>query len=144
MTAHVTICSIYIQIIHCQARVRGVKRSMAGSTEAAQQYAGLKAALGRLGFARPGSIVRRFMRCGKLGCHCMTDPPTLHGPYYDLTYKVRGKSVGMRLTEAQAKQCEEWLRNHRQLRRIVRQMITLSLRETTRLLRALGDEHPGK
>lgn len=117
---------------------------MARPTDAVQQYAALKAALGRLGFARPGSIVRRFMRCGNPGCHCMADPPTLHGPYYDLTYKVRGKSVGMRLTEAQAKRCEEWLRNHRHLRRIVRQMTTLSLKETTRLLRALDDERSGK
>ena len=113
---------------------------MARPRDAAQQYETLKAALGRLGFARPGSIVRHFMRCGKPGCHCMAEPPTLHGPYYDLTYKVRGKSVGMRLTEAQAQRCEEWLRNHRQLRRLVRQMITLSLKETTRLLRALANE----
>ena len=113
-------------------------------TDAVQQYEALKAALVRLGFARPGSIARHFMRCGKLGCHCMADPPTLHGPYYDLTYKVRGKSVGMRLTEAQAKCCEEWLQNHRQLRRIVHRMTTLSLKETTRQLRALVDERSGK
>ena len=116
--------------------------SRARSSEAVQQYEALKAAVARLGFARPGSIVRRFMRCGRPGCHCMAEPPTLHGPYYDLTYKVRGKSVGMRLTEAQALRCEEWLRNHRQLRRIVRQMITLSLKETTRLLRTPKAERP--
>lgn len=104
------------------------------TTTAQQQYETLKAALGALGYVRPGSLARRFMRCGKPGCHCMADPPTLHGPYYDWTYRLRGKSIARRLTEAQAKQCEEWLRNHRQLRRIVTRMKLLSLRETDRLL----------
>jgi hypothetical protein len=104
-----------------------------------QQYDALKAALGTLGFVRPGSIARRFVRCGKLGCRCMADPPTLHGPYYDWTYKLRGKSLAMRLTETQAKQCDEWLRNHRQLRRIVNKMRLLSLKETNRLLQALAN-----
>jgi hypothetical protein len=114
-------------------------------TTVLQQYEALKAALGTLGFVRPGSIARRFMRCGKPGCHCMADPPTLHGPYYDWTYKLHGKSIARRLTEAQAKQCEEWLRNHRQLRRIVNKMKLLSLKETDRLLQALAntDEHSG-
>ena len=102
------------------------------TTTVQQQYATLKAALGALGYVRPGSLARRFMRCGKPGCHCMADPPTLHGPYYDWTYRLRGKSIARRLTEAQAKQCEEWLRNHRQLRRIVTRMKLLSLRETDR------------
>jgi len=113
-------------------------------TTVQQQYEALKAALGPLGFVRPGSIARRFMRCGKPGCHCMADPPTLHGPYYDWTYKLRGKSVAMRLTETQAKQCEEWLRNHRLLRRIVTKMKMLSLKETDRQLRAMADEPSGK
>ncbi len=114
---------------------------MATAADATRTYEALKAALGRLGFVRPGSLVRRFMRCGKPGCHCMADPPTLHGPYYDWTYKVRGKSVAMRLTETQARRCEEWLRNHRKLRGIVHKMEALSLKETDRLLRAIAEEH---
>jgi len=69
----------------------------------------------------------------------MADPPQLHGPYYQWSYKVRGKTVSVRLNEAQARLCEEWLQNHRQLRVLVRRMESLSLRETDRLLRALAD-----
>lgn len=102
-----------------------------------QRYDALKHEVERLGFVRPGSLVRRFMPCGNPGCRCMADPPQLHGPYYQWSYKVRGKTVSVRLSEAQARLCAEWLQNHRRLRMLVRQMEALSLRETDRLLRAL-------
>ncbi len=111
---------------------------MGDTPNAARSYAALKHQLLALGFARPGSLVRRFMRCGKPGCHCMAEPPALHGPYHDWTYKVRGKTIAIRLTEAQAKACEAWVTNHRQLRRTVRKMEVLSLRETNRLLRTIS------
>lgn len=31
-----------------------------------------------------GSLVERFMRCGKANCHCHTDPDAKHGPFYYL------------------------------------------------------------
>ncbi len=113
---------------------------MADATDAIRTYEALKAAVGRLGWVRPGTLVRRFTRCGKPGCHCMADPPTLHGPYYDWTYKIRGRSIARRLTAAQAQRCGQWLQNHRRLRRIVHKMETLSRKETDRLLRAIAKE----
>lgn len=106
--------------------------------ESQQRYDALKREVERLGFVRPGSVVRRFMPCGKPGCRCMADPPQLHGPYYDWSYKVRGKTVTKRLSEAQARLCQEWQQNHRQLRMLVRRMERLSLRETDRLLDTLA------
>jgi hypothetical protein len=105
--------------------------------EGQHQYDALKHEVERLGFVRPGSVVRRFMPCGKPGCRCMADPPQLHGPYYEWSYKVRGKTVTKRLSEAQARLCQEWQQNHRQLRMLVRRMERVSLRETDRLLHAL-------
>jgi hypothetical protein len=115
----------------------------AKATNTTRTYETLKAALGQLGFVRPGSLARRFVRCGKPGCRCMAEPPILHGPYYDWTYKVQGKSVARRLTEAQAQRCAEWLRNHRRLRRIVHKMETLSLKETDRLLQEIAKKPRG-
>lgn len=106
--------------------------------DAQRRYEALKEALRELGFVRPGSLVRRFMPCGKPGCRCMAEPPVLHGPYYQWTSKVRGKTITMRLTLAQAKLCEEWVRNHSRLRTIVRRMEALSLKETNRILRAMS------
>ena len=102
---------------------------------ARRAYDKLKQALLELDFVRPGSVVKRFMPCGKPSCRCMGKPPRLHGPYYQWSYKLRGKTVSMRMTPEQAKLCEEWVENHRRLKNIIRKMETLSLKETDRLLR---------
>jgi hypothetical protein len=103
--------------------------------EASRAFEVLKEALGQLGFVRPGSLVRRFMPCGKPSCHCMAKPPVLHGPYYQWTIKTRGKTKTLRLSEEQARLCAQWIANHRRLKDIIRRMEVLSLRETDRLLR---------
>ncbi|MHB8875242.1 MAG: DUF6788 family protein [Myxococcaceae bacterium] len=99
------------------------------------RYDGLRRAVADLGLIRRGSLVRRFMPCGKSGCRCQAEPPELHGPYYQWTRKVRGKTVTVRLTGEEAKAFEEWIANGRQLDKIVAQMESVSLRITERLLR---------
>lgn len=41
----------------------------------------ISAELSDLDYALPGTLSRRFMRCGKDNCRCKADPPILHGPY---------------------------------------------------------------
>jgi hypothetical protein len=102
-----------------------------------RQFVLLKAELADLGLVRPGSLVERYMPCGKSGCRCMGDPPILHGPYFQWSYKVQSKTVTKRLSKIQAEQCREWVSNHRQMKKIVRRMESLSLKETDRVLRAI-------
>ena len=45
-----------------------------------------------------------------------------HGPYYQWTAKLNGKTVTRRLSESEAKLYQEWIANDRQLRRIIQQM----------------------
>ena len=67
---------------------------MAGPTAAQRRrQAQLNQALGQTGFALPGTFTERYNRCGKANCHCKQDPPTLHGPYYQWTRTVDGKTV---------------------------------------------------
>ena len=101
------------------------------------RYATLQRAVADLGFIRRGSLVRRFMPCGKPGCCCQASPPVLHGPYYQWTRKVRGKTVTVRLSQEEAALFEGWIRNGRRLAWIVRRMETVSLRPPERLLRKL-------
>jgi len=75
------------------------------------------------------------MPCGKPSCHCMADPPVLHGPYYQWTIKVRGRTKTLRLSAEQARVCEEWISNHRKMKEVVRKMEALSLRETDQILK---------
>ncbi len=42
---------------------------------------------------RPGSLVERYRRCGKPGCHCAGTSASGHGPSWSLTRGVGGKTV---------------------------------------------------
>ena len=98
-------------------------------------YEALKRTVLTLGPIRRGSLVRRFMPCGKSGCRCQAAPPELHGPYYQWTRKVRGKTATVRLTREEARLLGDWISNGRQLDRIVAQMETVSRRITQRLMK---------
>lgn len=104
------------------------------SSNAQAKFEALKRAILRLGYVRPGSLIRRYMPCGNPICRCMAKPPRLHGPYYQWTHKIAGKTRSLRLSGEQARLCEEWTRNHKTLKRLLRQMEALSLRETDRTL----------
>jgi hypothetical protein len=101
------------------------------------RYAELKRSIAALGYFRHGSLVRRFMPCGKPGCRCQASPPELHGPYYQWTRKIAGKTVTVRLTKEEARLFETWITNGRRLDRLLAQMQRLSHRATERLLRSL-------
>jgi uncharacterized protein DUF6788 len=116
---------------------RQEKWRSADATRDRARYEALQRAVQAVGPIRRGSLVRRFIPCGKPGCACQAQPPVLHGPYYQWTRKVRGKTVTVRLTPAAAQLVGEWIANGRQLNRLVAQMETVSLRLTDRLLRHL-------
>jgi len=99
---------------------------------AAQARAAIEAALGRIGFCLPGSIVIRRTRCGKPRCACKADPPALHGPYIQWTRTVKGKTVTRTLTQAQYDAYASWFTSARTLRALVAELEALSLKEMAR------------
>jgi len=106
------------------------------TTQDEELFANLKATLSQLGPMRRGTVLHKLMRCGKRGCRCHADPPQLHGPYYDWTRKVKGKTVTVRLTPEQAELLKEWIANSRQLDKIVAELLQVSERITEPLLMA--------
>ena len=46
----------------------------------------------------------------------------MHGPYWQWTAKIDGKTVTRRLSETEAALYQEWIDNDRQLRAIITQM----------------------
>ena len=103
----------------------------------AHRYEVLKRSVVDLGLFRRGSLVRRFMPCGKAGCRCQAASPKLHGPYYQWTRKVDGKTVTVRLSQGEVRLLEEWITNARRLDRLIGQMEGVSLRRTDRLLKKI-------
>jgi hypothetical protein len=95
-----------------------------------RRYRDLAERIADLGFIASGSITYRHNRCGKPGCRCHADPPTLHGPYYQWTAKVDGKTVTRRLTQTEADLYQEWIGNDRQLRALISQMREVAAKAT--------------
>ena len=106
-------------------------------TDFAQNYQALQRALGQVGYFRRGTLLKRFMPCGKPGCACQASPPRLHGPYYQWTRKVEGKTITVRLTREQADLLAVWIDAGREMDTIIAQMEQISLRATDRLLKKL-------
>jgi hypothetical protein len=90
------------------------------------RYRALATQLADIGPISAGTLTRRYTRCASPGCKCNAEPPRPHGPYWQLTRKIDGKTVTRRLTPTQAKQYREWIANDRRLRRTIDQMRTLA------------------
>jgi len=88
----------------------------------------LARALGKVSFVLPGTLSRRSTRCGRPGCHCHSDPPQLHGPYWWWTRKVRAKTVTRLLTDEQVADYQEWFDNAKQVRSLITELEKLSLK----------------
>jgi len=111
--------------------------SMPMKEDLQQNYQALQRALSQVGYFRRGTLLKRFMPCGKPGCACQGSPPRLHGPYYQWTRKVDGKTVTVRLTPEQADLLAGWIATGREMDRIISEMERLSLLATDRFLKEL-------
>ena len=89
-------------------------------------YRALAAELATVGFISQGSIVHRYTSCGNPGCRCQGDPPQRHGPYYQWSRAVAGKTVSRRLNHSEAELYQSWITNRRHLEHIVAQMEQIS------------------
>lgn len=70
------------------------------------------------------------MPCGKPNCRCQADPPRLHGPYWQWSTAVNGKTVTRRLTPEQVPLYLEWIDNRKRLEAILAEMYDLALAAT--------------
>ncbi len=92
------------------------------------RYHALKGEVHAIGFVCQGSVQTRWNECGKPTCRCHQDPENRHGPYHYWTRKARGKTVGMMLTEDERPLYREWIKNNRNLERLLREMRKVSTR----------------
>jgi hypothetical protein len=99
-----------------------------------QRYRELLAEIGEIGFIRSGSIASRFNYCGKPNCRCHADPPQPHGPYWQWTAKVDGKTVNRRLSAREAELYQEWIGNDRKLRRLIDELREVADKATKLIL----------
>jgi hypothetical protein len=91
--------------------------------------------LAAVGFMSQGSVVHRYTRCAAPGCRCRGDPPRPHGPYWQWSTAVGGKTITRRITEEQAALYKEWIANRKHALEILARIEELSRRAGEILLR---------
>ena len=87
--------------------------------ELATEIKRCKSELGELWIVLQGTVTERHKSCGKMGCRCKATPPALHGPYYQWTRKVRGKTQTVRLKADDVTDYERWIAAGRRFDQII-------------------------
>jgi len=87
-----------------------------------RRYQASRNQLLEVGLIASGSLIQRYTVCANTGCHCHHDTPQRHGPYWQYTRKLDGKTVTARLTSQQAERYREWIDNRRKLDQIITEM----------------------
>lgn len=70
---------------------------------------------GLIRWVASGNLVQRYTVCGKPGCRCGADPPQRHGPYWQWTKKVAGRTVTRRLGDEEAQLFQQWVGDRQRL-----------------------------
>jgi hypothetical protein len=99
-----------------------------------RRYRALLQQITDIGFIRSGSIPFRYNYCGKAQCRCHADPPKPHGPYWQWTAKVDGKTVNRRLTPREAEYYQMWIGNDRKLRALIEELRQVAEQATELIL----------
>jgi hypothetical protein len=80
------------------SRTRSTSATPSAIAKHIQRFQELKRGLDQLEYFCKGTVLKRMTKCGKAYCACRSDPDKRHGPYFEITYKVEGKTVNVRLS----------------------------------------------
>lgn len=98
-------------------------------TREERQVQRLKEQLYRLGPFLPGSISKQYNVCGNPSCRCK-DPkrPRRHGPYYQLSYTVNGRSSTRFVKEAELAEARRRVRRFKSFKLLNARLVEAHLR----------------
>jgi hypothetical protein len=92
----------------------------------AQRFRELKRGLEQLDYFCKGTVLKRMMKCGKAHCACASDSTKRHGPYFELTYKAKGKTVNWKLSPEAAPLYQAASLQYRKLKTLLYRLERLS------------------
>ena len=78
------------------------------------------------GRLRPGSLVQNYRKCGKPGCRCAAAQHPDHGPYWLITWSLRGKTRSRSIPASQVEASKAQIAECQRLRRLVAELIDVS------------------
>ena len=94
--------------------------------------------LQQLDYFLKGTVLKRMMKCGHTQCACHRDPAKRHGPYFEWTYKAKGKTVNVKLSPQSAPLYQAATRQHRRLKAILTRLERLSRTALSHLAKQAG------
>jgi hypothetical protein len=87
-----------------------------------QRFRQARQELQQLDYFLKGTVLKRMMKCGQPNCACHRDPSHRHGPYFEWTYKVNGKTVNIKLSKQAAPLYQAATKQHRKLKTVLARM----------------------
>ena len=100
---------------------------------AAQRFRQAQQELQELDYFLKGTVLKRMMKYGHPQCACHRDPAQRHGPYFEWTYKVNGKTVNVKLSPQAAPLYLAATKQNRKLKAVLARMERLSRTALARL-----------
>lgn len=91
-----------------------------------QRFRELKQELQQLEYFCKGTLLKRMMKCGKAHCACSHNPAKRHGPYFEWTYKAKGKTVNVKLTSEATPMFRAASQQYRKLKSVLNRLERLS------------------
>jgi hypothetical protein len=83
--------------------------------------------IAELGDFQPGSITSATRRCGSPACHCAKPNDPGHGPHFQLTQKVDGKTVTQNLpTQAAVRKAESEIAGFRKFQTLTGELVDVN------------------
>jgi len=84
----------------------------------------LEKSLAQIGPMLPGGITEQWNVCGKAGCKCKDpDKPKKHGPYFQLSFTVGGKSSSMFIKREDLAAAKHAVNNYARFKDLTRQLL---------------------
>jgi hypothetical protein len=109
----------------------------------AHNFAGLKQELDKVTYFCKGTVLKRMMKCGQQRCACHQDLAKRHGPYYEWTYKKKGKTVNRRLSPEEVSIYQAATQQYRNLKSVLKRMEQVSRSAVLRLaLKSFAKKSP--
>jgi hypothetical protein len=87
----------------------------------------IKAKLSVIGDMHPGSLSQQFNICGTKGCRCK-DPedPKKHGPYYQLSYVIKGRSTSRFIAPEYVPEIKKQIANYKLFKKLTQDWLDVA------------------
>jgi len=84
----------------------------------------IQSKLAKLGPMLPGSISEQWNTCGSPGCACKhPDKPKKHGPYFQLSFSVKGRSSTMFLKKKDVAETRRRIRRYQEFKKLCFELV---------------------